>query len=279
MINAFIEIAPSSLLQSLILSILVIGVTIPFKILNFPDLTGEGSYPLGGSLCAALIVADLSPSLSLTIAAIGAGIAGICTAVIHIKYKVNTLLAGIILSTMIYSVNLRAMGKPNLALFDSPNLFANLSNIYAKIVILLIINCVIIAVLYFFLNTEKGLQLRCVGLNPNFAQRQGINLNKNIIAGLFMGNAFAGLAGGLLISLQNYADIGMGIGIIIHALAAMMIGEKLIGNNNILKMISAPLIGAIIYQQIQGLALSVGLAPSDLKLLTGAIVLGIIVLR
>ncbi len=280
MINTLIEIAPSGLMQGLILSILVTGVMVPFRLLNFPDLTAEGSYPLGGALCASLIVAGLHPLLSLAIASTAAGIVGICTAIIYIRYKVNTLLAGIILSTMVYSINLRAMGKPNIALFELPNLFQNIAHgISPQIITLLIINLVIMGALYSFLNTEKGLQFRATGLNPKVAEKFGVDLNRNIIAGLFIGNAFSGLAGGLLVQIQGYADIGIGVGIVIHALAAMMIGEKLIGTNSILKLTLAPFIGSIIYQQLQGVALAAGLAPSDLKLLTGAIVLGIIALR
>ena len=280
MIHTLIEIAPSGLLQGLILSLLVTGVMIPFRLLNFPDLTAEGSYPLGGALCASLIVAGIQPALALGVACICAGLLGTGTAIIHIKYKVNTLLAGIILSTMVYSVNLRAMGRPNLALFELPSLFNDLSaGVFSQIIILLIINIAVLSLLYLFLNTEKGLRFRAVGLNPKFAERQGVHLNKNIIAGLFIGNALSGLAGALLVQIQGYADIAIGVGIVIHALAAMMIGEKIVGTNTTLKLVAAPFIGSIIYQQIQGVALIAGLAPSDLKLLTGAIVLGIIALK
>ena len=280
MINTLIEIAPGGLLQGLILSLLVTGVMIPFRLLNFPDLTAEGSYPLGGALCASLIVAGVHPGLALGIACMCSGILGTGTAFIHIKYKVNTLLAGIILSTMLYSVNLRAMGKPNIALFELPNLFSDLSSgITSQIITLLIINLIILGALYLFLNTEKGLRFRAVGLNPDFAEKQGVNLNKNVVTGLFVGNALGGLAGALLVQIQGYADIGIGVGIVIHALAAMMIGEKLVGTGTILRLVIAPFIGSILYQQVQGIALAAGLAPSDLKLLTGTIVLGIIALR
>jgi putative ABC transport system permease protein len=280
MIHTLIEIAPTGLLQGLILSLLVTGVMIPFRLLDFPDLTAEGSYPLGGALCAALIVSDIHPLLALIIACTCAGFVGIGTALIHIKYKVNTLLAGIILSTMVYSINLRAMGRPNIALFDLPTLFSDLSSgVSSQIISLLIINIIVIGALFLFLNTEKGLRFRAVGLNPQFAEKQGIHRNRNIIAGLFAGNALCGLAGALLVQIQGYADIGIGIGIVIHALAAMMIGEKLVGTTSITRIILAPIVGSLIYQQIQGIALAAGLAPSDLKLLTGSIVLGIIALR
>lgn len=282
MIDTLLSIAPSGILQGLVLSILVIGIMIPFRILNFPDLTAEGSYPLGACLSGTMIVLGLNPLLSLICGAICAGIMGIGTAIVHLKYKVNTLLAGIILSTMIYSINLRIMGKPNIALFDYPTIFHNItSQISGQIIILAGINLGLILFLYLFLITEKGLQFRATGFNQDVAKKFGIKLNNNIILGLFLGNSAAGLAGGLLVQIYGYVDIGMGVGIVIHALAAMMIGEKIIGtnNNNIAKIISAPFIGAIIYQQIQGIALAVGLAPSDLKLLTGAIVLGVIALK
>jgi len=280
MIDTLIEIIPGGLLQGLILSLLVTGVMIPFRLLNFPDLIAEGSYPLGGALCASLIVAGLQPGLALGIACTCSGILGIGTAFIHIKYKVNTLLAGIILSTMVYSVNLRAMGKPNIALFELPNLFSDLSSgITSQIITLLLTNLIILGTLYLFLNTEKGLRFRAVGLNAGFAEKQGVNLNKNVMTGLFVGNALGGFAGALLVQIQGYADIGIGVGIVIHALAGMMIGEKIVGTGTTARLVIAPFIGSILYQQIQGIALAAGLAPSDLKLLTGTIVLGIIALR
>ncbi len=280
MIDTLLSIAPSGILQGLVLSILVIGIMIPFRILNFPDLTAEGSYPLGACLSGTMIVLGASPLIALVCGAISAGIMGIGTAIVHLKYKVNTLLAGIILSTMIYSINLRIMGKPNIALFDHPTIFNNIaSGINGQIIILAGINLGLILFLYLFLITEKGLQFRATGFNQDVAKKFGIRLNSNIILGLFLGNSAAGLAGGLLVQIYGYVDIGMGVGIVIHALAAMMIGEKIIGTNNTLKVLIAPFIGAIIYQQIQGIALAAGLAPSDLKLLTGAIVLAVIAVK
>lgn len=282
MIDTLLSIAPSGILQGLVLSILVIGIMIPFRILNFPDLTAEGSYPLGACLSGTMIVFGINPLLSLICGAICAGIMGIGTAIVHLKYKVNTLLAGIILSTMIYSINLRIMGKPNIALFDHPTIFNNItSGISGQIIILAGINLGLMLLLYLFLITEKGLQFRAIGFNQDVAKKFGIKINSNTIIGLFLGNSAAGLAGGLLVQIYGYVDIGMGVGIVIHALAAMMIGEKIIGtnNNNIAKIIIAPFVGAIIYQQIQGIALAAGLAPSDLKLLTGAIVLAVIAVK
>ncbi len=270
----FIDLFPTSLLQGLILGVIALGVMIPFKLLNLPDLTAEGAYPLGGAVCASLLLINANPVTATLLASLAGGIMGMGTAWVHLRFKVNSLLAGIILSTMIYSINLRLLGKPNVALFEQSTLFSSFSSFLSlKIVFLLIINAGILLGLLLFLRTEKGLRFRAVGLNPGFAQKQGIPLASYVTLGLFAGSALTSCAGSLMVQMQEYADIGMGVGIVIHALAALMIGESLIGANTTFKQIMAPFIGALIYQQIQGLALSLGFAPSDLKLLTGAIVL------
>ncbi len=275
-----IELIPTGIVQGFILALMALGITIPFKILNFPDLTGEGSYPLGGALCAALIVAGINPAIATMAACICAGIIGICTAVLHLRLKINTILAGIIMSTMVYSINLRFMGKPNIALFEFSNLFSAVADdTTSKILCLLGINIIIITPILLFLRTEIGLRLRAVGANSDFASKQGINVATYTILGLFIGNAICGLSGAIMVQLQGYADIGMGVGIVIHALAALMIGEVIIQPSTITRQIISPFIGALIYQQIQGIALVVGLAPSDLKLLTGIMVILVLMTR
>lgn len=274
----FNELIIAGILQGLILSFVAYGVMIPFRLLNFPDLTSEGAYPFGGAICASLLLMGAHPVMAILIASIMAGAIGIATALIHLKLKVNTLLAGIIVSTMLYSVNLRMMGKPNLALFEAPSLFSGMSD-NSKIMFLLVILIMLIAPLALFLRTEKGLRLRAVGLNLDFAKRQNISISLYTILGLFIANCYNGLAGSLIVQLQSYMDIGMGVGIVIHALAALMIGESIIGNQSLNRQLLAPLVGALIYQQILGVSLSFGLAPSDLRLLTGVIVLLVIAIR
>lgn len=274
MIESFIALFPAGLMQSLILALVATGVMIPFRCLRFADISAEGAYPLGGALCASLLAAGF-PAIFATLGAIVAsGLMGIGTAFIHLRFKVNTLLAGILLSTMVYSVNLRLMGQPNVALFEIPTLFSTLAHHYGLMLAALCGLCLLILFSFYrFLGTEKGLCFRVVGLNSFFAQKQGINLTAYIFLGLFLGNALSGLAGALFVQIQQYADIGMGSGIVLHGLAALMIGEALLGTQSLARQILAPLVGALIYQQIQGLALSLGLAPSDLKLITGVIVL------
>lgn len=280
------ELITSGLMQGLVLALVALGVMIPFKLLNFPDLTSEGSYPLGAAIYAAAISAQFNPFIASMIALTFGGIAGIITARIHLSLKINTLLAGIIVSTMLYSINLRFMGKPNIALFEYKTIFSDIGNLvggdvssYLKIAVLAIINILIIVYLVAFLYTELGLKFRAVGLNPSFAQKNGVNTKKYIFLGLFIANAFISLAGALMVQMQSYADIGMGVGIVVHALAALMIGEVIVGDQNIIRLAIAPFCGALVYSQIQGFALSVGLAPSDMKLFTGAIVLAVLMIR
>lgn len=272
------ELILTGILQGLVLAFVAYGVMIPFRLLNFPDLTAEGSYPLGGAISASLIVLGTHPIIAILAGAIGGGLAGISTAYLHLRFKVNTLLAGIIISTMLYSVNLRLMGKPNIALFNQNILFTS-DNTLIRILILICMLAIFIVPLLLFLRTNFGLRLRAVGFNPEFAKRHGISITRWTLFGLFLGNAYIGLAGSLMVQTQSYADIGMGVGIVIHALAALMIGECITGTSSLHKQLLAPLVGALIYQQIQGLALSLGLAPSDLKLLTGGIVLAVIALK
>jgi len=274
MLETFFNLIPTGLLQSLIIAFVALGVMIPFRLLNFPDLTSEGTFPLGGCLCALLLVHGVNPLLALLISALAGSTIGILTALLHLKLRVNTLLAGIILSTMLYSVNLRLMGKPNIALFNYPTIFSFFtSNNFSKGALLLILNALIIGGLYHFLLTEKGLRFRAVGLNPAVAAHQSTHLTLYTLLGLALGNALNSFSGALLVQMQGYADIGMGVGIIIHALAAMMIGETLIGTQRLYQLLLAPFIGALIYQQIQGLVMAMGLQPSDFQFVTGTIVL------
>ncbi|NBV28394.1 ABC transporter permease [bacterium] len=268
----------TGILQGLILSILAYGIMIPFRLLNFPDLTAEGSYPLGGALCATALSYGISPVFALLIALVGSGLLGIATSLVYLRLGVNTLLAGIILSTMTYSLNLRIMAKPNIALFDTVTIFSDLDCINNIMVLTGIILAIQIPFTW-FLKTELGLSLRAVGLNADFAKKQGICVSSYTQLGLFLGSALAGLAGALTVQLNQYMDISIGVGIVIHALAALMIGEVVLGTQSMFRQLSAPLLGSLLYQQLQGLVLSIGLEPSDLKLFTGITVLAVISIK
>lgn len=271
------ELFYAGLSQGLILALIAYAVMIPFRLLNFPDLTAEGAYPLGGAICAMSLLSGISPVIAMALSAFGAGSLCVITGVIHLRLQINTLLAGIILSTMAYSVNLRILSKPNVSLFDISTIFPDSPS--SKIMILVVILLAMIIPLALFLKTELGLKLRAVGLNISFAKRQGISVSYYTVFGLFIAGCLTGLAGSLMVQMQQYMDVGMGVGIVIHALAAMMIGEAILRKKTLNTQLISPLIGALIYQQIQGLALSFGLAPSDLKFFTGSIVLLVIAMQ
>jgi putative tryptophan/tyrosine transport system permease protein len=267
-----IELLHTGMLQGLILAIIAFGIMIPFRFLNFPDLTAEGAYPLGGAVCASLMVAGIPQILAMMAGIVAGGLLAVGTSQVALRLKVNSLLAGIILSTMAYSVNLRIMGKPNIALFEMGGINLDLISL-----IMVVILCIIPLAL--FLHTDFGLRFRTIGSNPKFAINHGISVNKYTSLGLFIAGSMFGLAGSLIVQMQQFMDVGMGVGIVIHGLASLMIGESIMGNSTIPKQLAAPVVGALIYQQIQGLALSFGLAPSDLKFFTGSIVLIVLAIQ
>ncbi len=267
-----IELVYTGLLQGFVLSIIAFGIMIPFRFLNFPDLTAEGAYPLGGAVYASLMVVGMPQILAIMVAIIAGGLLALAASQVALRLKVNSLLAGIILSTMAYSINLRIMGKPNLALFEIGGINFDLISL-----IMVIMLCVIPFAL--FLKTDFGLRFRTIGNNSKFAIHSGISINKYTSLGLFIAGAMFGLAGSLIVQIQQFMDVGMGVGIVIHGLASLIIGESIVGNSTISKQLAAPIIGALIYQQVQGLVLSFGLAPSDLKFFTGSIVLIVLALQ
>lgn len=265
----------TGVLQSLVLALVAYAVMIPFRLLNFSDLTAEGAYPLGGAISAGLFLAGLPPFLVMILASVATGLMGVCTGLICLRLRVNSLLAGIILSMMMYSVNLRILGKSNVALFEIGLESSSLS-VLSFLTLLMVM---IILLLHLFLKTEFGLRLRAVGFNPEFVKSQRVSVAAYTMLGLFLAGCLTGLAGSIMVQLQSYMDVSMGIGIVIHALAALMIGEKLVGKNTLKRQLAAPLVGALIYQQIQGMVLFLGLAPSDLKFFTGALVLFIMAIQ
>ena len=267
-----IELLYTGMLQGLILAIIAFGIMIPFRFLDFPDLTAEGAYPLGGAVYASLLIAGIPQILAIMGGIVAGGLLAVGTSQVALRLKVNSLLAGIILSTMAYSINLRIMGKPNIALFEMGGINLDLISL-----IMVVILCIIPFAL--FLYTDFGLRFRTIGSNPKFAIHSGISVNKYTSLGLFIAGSMFGLAGSLIVQMQQFMDVGMGVGIVIHGLASLMIGESIVGNDTIKRQLIAPIIGALLYQQIQGIALSLGLAPSDLKFFTGSIVLIVLAIQ
>ncbi len=276
--NAWVAMIPATLAQSLILSCVVMAVMLPFRILSFPDLTSEGSYPLGGCVCAMTLVAGAPPLVALLAAAAAGFLAGCLTAFIHLRFRIHTLLAGILITTMLYSINLRIMGKANTPLFQETKIFGWLADVgltdsWVKIVLVGAMILLLALALNLWFLTERGTAMRAVGANAEMAEAQGINVWGVTIGGVGLAGACAAFGGGLMAQSQSFADVNMGLGVLINALAALMIGEGLVGRKTIQRQIAAVVVGAVVYYQLISVCLAVGLPPGDLKIATGVFVL------
>lgn len=277
-IVSYFNLVPVTFSQSLVYSLLVLGIMMPFRLLGFPDLTSEGAFPLGGCVCAALLLAGYNPLLATLIAMLAGAAAGSTTALIHLRFGINSLLAGILVFTGLYSINLRILGKSNAALFNTDSIFnminpAIVTTVWMQILFFGALIVVVLLLLRWFLTTQAGAALRVVGVNPELAPSLGINLWTFTIVGLALANGMTALGGAMIVQLQGYADIGMGLGVLINGLASLVIGESIVGKQTITRQLLAPVVGAFIYYQLLSLGLSLGLQPSDLKLATALFVL------
>jgi putative ABC transport system permease protein len=277
-LNAFLNLMPVTFAQSLMYSFVVLGIMIPFRLLSFPDLTSEGAFPLGGSVAAALILGGWNPFLATAVAVVAGMMAGAATALIHLQFRLNSLLAGILVFTALYSVNMRVMGRSNVALFSSDSVFLQISpdilgSITLQITFFAVLVVAVLVGLRWYLATESGAALRVVGINPDLAPSLGISLWTFTLIGLGIANGLSALGGALVVQLQGFADVGMGMGLLINGLASLVIGETLLGRHTITRQLLAPVVGAAIYYQFVSLGLSLGLQPSDLKLVTAVFVL------
>jgi len=251
---------------------------VPFRILNFPDLTSEGSFPLGAAVCAALMVLGWGVIPAMLVAMAAGFCAGCSTAWIHQKVKINTLLCGIIVLTMLYSINLRVMGQPNVPLFTLESVFSwvlgeHKDNSWWQAVFVGGVVAGFCALLYWFLNTQVGSAMRAVGSSLAMSRAQGINVTLYTVTGLGLANALAALSGAVLAQNQGFADVNLGFGVLVNGLAAVILGETLVGTRTVLRQVIAPVVGALVYYQVISAALAVGMRPSDLKFITGLFVL------
>lgn len=275
---AFWNLVPVTLVQGLIYAFIALGVMIPFRLLAFPDLTSEGSFPLGGCLCAVLLVAGVHPLPATLAAIVGGLLAGASTAYLHLRFRINTLLAGILVMTILFSVDLRILGKANVALLNNETLLSMLwpglvTDVGAQVAVFALLMAAVLATLVWFLRTESGLSLRAVGANRALAPSLRIDPRRYVIAGLAIAGGLAALAGAIVVQVQGFADVQMGFGVLITGLAAVIIGETLIGRETVARQVIAPVLGSVVYYQLVSLGLALGLKPADLKLATGVFVL------
>ena len=264
----------------LIFALVALGVYISFRLLRFPDLTVDGSFPLGGAVCAVLIAAGINPWLA-TLAATAAGaIAGTITGWLNVKLKIMDLLASILMMIALYSVNLRIMGGPNVPLINAPTIFNMLQPegvddyIFRPLLLLLIVIAAKLLLDWFFA-TERGLAIRATGSNARMARAQGVNTGGMVLLGMAISNALVGLAGAMFVQTQGGSDISMGIGTIVIGLAAVIVGESILPSRKIVWATLAVVIGAIVYRFFIAAALNsefIGLKAQDLNLVTAVLV-------
>lgn len=264
----------------LIFSLVALGVLISFRILNFPDLTVDGSFPLGGAVAATLIAAGQDPFLA-TLAAIAAGaVAGWITGWLNVRLKIMDLLASILMMIALYSVNLRIMGRPNVPLITEPTLFTVLQpewlpDYLLRPLVLLVVVIVAKVGLDWFFSSQLGLAMRATGANPRMARAQGVPTGRATLAGMALSNGLVALAGALFAQTQGGSDISMGIGTIVIGLAAVIIGETILPARRLVYVTLAVVLGAILYRFFIALALNtefIGLKAQDLNLVTAALV-------
>ena len=264
----------------LIFSLVALGVFISFRLLRFPDLTVDGSFPLGGAVCAILISTGTNPWLA-TLAATAAGaVAGLITGWLNVRLKIMDLLASILMMIALYSINLRVMGGPNVPLINDPTLFtqlqpAGMEDYIARPIILAVVVIAAKLVLDWFFATERGLAIRATGSNARMARSQGVNTGAMVLLGMAVSNALVGLAGALFAQTQGGADISMGIGTIVIGLAAVIVGESILPSRRMVLATLAVILGAIVYRFFIALALNsdfIGLKAQDLNLVTAVLV-------
>lgn len=274
MASFFVSI-PGAAAQGIIWGIMAIGVYITYRILDFADLTVDGSFGTGGAAFAMCTIGGMNVYLSLLVAFIAGCLAGLATGIFHTAFGIPPILAGILTQLALYSVNLDIMGQSNQALNASKyNFIVNLLEYKKSIIVGLIFVAIIIAVLYWFFGTELGHSIRATGNNQNMARANGINTNVNKVIALVLSNGIVAISGALLAQFQGFSDINMGRGAIVIGLAAVIIGEVIFGKifkNFALKLIAA-VIGGVIYYIVITLVVALGLPANDLKLFTDIVV-------
>lgn len=257
------------LTQSFILGIMALGVYISYKILDFPDLSADGSFALGGAIIAISLKIGLSAIFGSILAFIAGLLAGLLTGVLHVKFKISNLLSGILVMGILYSINLRIMGRANIPLFNENHLFKiEFSPFLLALIVLLL--CKLL--LDLFLKTGTGYTLKAVGDNPQMVQSLGIEIGKIKILGLMLSNGLISFAGSIMAQYQGFADISMGIGILILGIASIIIGQGLIKLIR-LKETSLILIGTIAYQFTILFVINLGLSATDLKMISSLVII------
>jgi putative ABC transport system permease protein len=265
--------------QGVLWGIMALGLYITFKVLDFADLTVDGSFALGGAVSAVLLVNGWNPFLSLLIAFLAGGISGVVTGLLHTKLEIPGILAGILTMIALYSINIRIMGQANTPLLGVDTIMVKLEILLgidrtmSSLIAGVVFSVVIIMILYWFFGTELGSVIRATGNNERMVRAQGVNTDNMKIIGLMLSNALVALSGAMVAQSQGYGDVGMGTGTIVIGLASIIIGEVIFGARfSFWYRLMSVVFGSIIYRIIIAVVLQLGLKSTDLKLLTAIIV-------
>lgn len=264
----------------LVYAFVAIGVYLAFRVLDFPDLTVDGSFPLGAAVAAVLIIAGVNPWLAALCAMAAGAVAGLVTALLNVRFKILHLLASILTMIALFSVNLRVMGRPNVALINADTMLSpfyghGLRDFMVRPIFIAVLVAVALFLVWRFLESDSGLAMRATGANPKMARAQGVDTSRQIYLGMAMSNALVALGGALFAQTNGFADVTSGVGTIVVGLAAVIIGETLLGARGILIALIGCVIGSILYRIAIQLALSsdvLGLQASDLNLVTAVLV-------
>lgn len=266
---------PGATAQGLIWGVMAIGVFITYKVLDYADLTVDGSIATGGAVCVMMILTGVNPLLALLCAFLAGAIAGLVTGLLHTMLGIPSILSGILTQLALYSINMRIMGKSNQAVsVDKYSLLLSSRDNISSIVVGGVVVIIIIALLYWFFGTEAGCAIRATGCNQNMSRAQGINTNRAKVIGLVLSNGLVGMAGGLLSQYQGAADVKMGQGAIVIGLAAVIIGDVVFGKlfRNFGMRMFGIAIGAVIYYIVISAVIRLGLSSNDLKMFSAIIV-------
>jgi putative ABC transport system permease protein len=264
----------------LVFAFVAIGVYLAFRVLDFPDLTVDGSFPLGAAVAAVMIIAGLNPWLATAIAMVAGSVAGLVTATLNVKFKILNLLASILTMIALFSVNLRVMGKPNVALLNQETMLTpfyghGIPDYLMRPLFIGILAVIVVLVIWRFLESDAGLAMRATGTNARMARAQGIETGYQIYLGIALSNALVALGGALFAQTNGFADVTAGVGTIVVGLAAVIVGETLFGNRGLLVALIGCVVGSILYRIAIQVALStdvLGLEASDLNLVTAVLV-------
>jgi putative ABC transport system permease protein len=281
--NTLQGIVEISVIQGLLFAVVSIGSYITFRFLSFPDLSPEGTFPLGAAVGATLLAHGISP-WTATVAGMGAGAAGgFLTALLYTKLGINGILAGILTLTATYTVNLRVMTRPNVAILTEPTVFDDLyaafglnASQYSLMAVLAVFVGVVVVGLTWFFHTEFGLAIRATGDNEGMIRGLGVSTDTTTLVGLTLANALVGTAGALVAQYQGFADVGMGVGTIVAAFAGLIIGETVFRGRVVGWALISVVLGVVLYRLLLTSALYFGAESSDLKLISAVLVAAVL---